>query len=186
MEKARITKNKEFNEMYIRYKDHVYRIALHYTDNDNGAAEEVMQNVFLELLICIKEIREETVESWLSILTKNMALNYLGKANRENPFGEIDILENCQEVDKAAESYFNEKERRRLLLEFSEKLFSDLKGKNERWYEAFCLLYGLEKSLKETAEIMGISVQVLNALLYRARKWTQEKYKKEYENLIEE
>ena len=54
---------------------------------------------------------------------------------------------------------------------------------NERWYEAVTLTYCLEKSQREVAEIMGVSVEVLHSMLYRAKKWIRKNYEDQFELL---
>lgn len=46
---------------------------------------------------------------------------------------------------------------------------------NENWYEAITMVYCLEKT-KDVAESMGISIQALTGVLYRARKWVKIHY----------
>ena len=47
---------------------------------------------------------------------------------------------------------------------------------NERWYEAMTMVYCLGRKQKDVADAMGISLDVLTALLYRARKWVKKNY----------
>ena len=47
---------------------------------------------------------------------------------------------------------------------------------NENWYEAITMVYCLERKQKDVAESMGISIQALTGVLYRARKWVKIHY----------
>ena len=47
---------------------------------------------------------------------------------------------------------------------------------NENWYEAITMAYCLERKQKDVAESMGISIQALTGVLYRARKWVKIHY----------
>ena len=47
---------------------------------------------------------------------------------------------------------------------------------NENWYEAITMVYCLERKQKDVAESMGISIQALTGVLYRARKWIKIHY----------
>ena len=43
-------------------------------------------------------------------------------------------------------------------------------------YEAITMVYCLERKQKDVAESMGISIQALTGVLYRARKWVKIHY----------
>ena len=168
-----------FDESYEAYKDVVLRTALLYTRNQH-AAEEITQNVFLKFYIYMEHTNVENVKAWLITTTKNLAFNYVRNHQREVP---VDMEENgdslCGIVDSIDDTYFRrleEREAARLYDSILDALFRE----NERWYEAVTLTYCLDKPQKEVADCMGIPLNSLHSMLYRARNWIKKRYESEY------
>ena len=168
-----------FDAIYEENVKIVYKTALRYTENHH-AAEEITQNVFVKLYIVMEHINLNAVRAWLIVTTKNMSLNY----NRD---GKREILsdEMCtdrwmiSDSEDELEKRIQEKEYR----EFTDHIFEELYRINERWYEAVTMTYCLGKSQSEVAEIMGVSVEVLHSMLYRAKKWIRKNYEDQFELL---
>ena len=66
---------------------------------------------------------------------------------------------------------------------FIEDIFGELYRMNERWYDAITITYLLEKPQKEVAEELGVSLEILHSMLYRAKRWIRKKYREEYDRL---
>ena len=64
-----------------------------------------------------------------------------------------------------------------------EEIFTELYDKNPRWYTAVRLVYYLEIPQSVVAEKMGIRIEVLHSLLYRAKIWIKKRFGAEYEEL---
>lgn len=188
----RFTENEKFSEIYTRYKEKVYITALQYINIDYNLAEEITQAVFLELYVNIDDIHESTVENWLTVVAKNKALNELTKRGKEYSNDHL-LFKNENNKDKVcrveefyennAEEVLIQRDDQKRLIQLSDRICEHLKKKNERWYRAVCLVYGLEKSSEEAARIMGLSVSAFYSLVYRARNWIRENYEEEYHRL---
>ena len=179
----KFNKKDKFHEMYTLYKDDVYRIATHYSKGDFSAAEEIMQNIFIAFYQYIDEIEEETAQNWLMVVTKNYALNRLKKLEKEYLAEEIfDVVEE-EPLASGIEEELLKRKYEGDISRLSDEIFFSIKEKNERWYEAVSLVYGMEKSQKEAAKIMGVTLQSLNSMLYRARRWINKQYGQEYKEL---
>lgn len=143
---------KEFENVYHKNKGNVYRIAKSYSDSHK--------------------------ESWLITTTKNTAINYMKKRKREYLHEDIELYSNQyleEHIESAEDSVF-----RNILLKEKQKhswtILDALYVENERWYEAMTMVYCLGRKQKDVADAMGISLDVLTALLYRARKWVKKNY----------
>jgi len=74
---------KAFGELFFRYKDRVYTIALTYTEN-RVIAEEVVQDVFVRVWKSRHKLRAiDTFSSWIHVIARNRALTALRKIARE-------------------------------------------------------------------------------------------------------
>lgn len=111
-----------------------------------------------------------------------MALNYKRDYARETLIDELlydnevgDSLETCYMTE------FDRTKRKELADEIYLRLFEE----NKRWYDAIMAVYLLEKPQKEVAREMGISLEVLHSMLYRAKKWIRKNYEKRYHYLDE-
>ena len=169
-----------FDAVYEANVKIVYRTALHYSDNDCYAAEEITQEVFLKLYMNMENINMEAINSWLLITTKHMALNYHRDRGRE--IADEEIALKMEPVVDIEEEFFA-KLRRKECHELAETIFSRLYEENKRWYEAVTITYFLEKPQKEVAEIMGVSLTVLHSMLYRAKQWIKKNYEDEFDYL---
>ncbi|HWK06782.1 MAG TPA: RNA polymerase sigma-70 factor [Puia sp.] len=74
---------KAFGELFFRYKDRVYTIALTYTEN-RVIAEEVVQDVFVRVWKNRQKLKEiDSFSSWIAVIARNRALTALQKIARE-------------------------------------------------------------------------------------------------------
>ena len=120
------------------------------------------------------------VNTWLLTTAKHMALNH----NRDNE--RITLIEEVIFKDEPGESLedsFIRKLREKEHRELAESIFSELYRFNERWYDAVMITYFLEKPQKEVAEVMGVSVEVLHSMLYRAKRWIRKNYEEKYQHM---
>ena len=77
-----LTGNREFNEIYKKYKNLVLKVAYIYSGNNYDAAEDITQDTFLKLYTGFEAFKKEKISSWLYTVTKNAALNYKKKNER--------------------------------------------------------------------------------------------------------
>ena len=171
-----------FDEIYGEYASLVYRIILYHSE-DRNVAEEIMQEVFMKLYINRENIKTEAIRAWLVTTAKNMTRNY-----KRDSWYETAVLETFDDnsellASDSLEDDFIAALRKSECNVLMETVFEDLYKKSVRWYEAVTIAYLLEKPQKEVAKIMGMSLAQLHGMLYRARKWIQERYKEEYDRL---
>ena len=68
----------------------------------------------------------------------------------------------------------------------SETILSRLYEENKKWYEVMVLTCYLGKQNIQVAKELGVSKDVINSRMYRARKWIRQTFREEYERVKEE
>ena len=169
---------KEFENVYYKNKFNVYRIAMDYSGSHKESAEEIFQEVFLKLYTHFDTVDEEYMAAWLVTTTKNTAINYMKKRARECPKADIELFSDLysKEYAESAEEHVFHKILQKEKVGYGWTILDALYEENENWYEAITMVYCLERKQKDVAESMGISIQALTGVLYRARKWVKIHY----------
>ena len=153
---------RKFEEIYIKYKEVVYKTALRYSDYNREISQEMTQEVFVKLVTSVK----------------NATINWIKKGNYEilsEDGGFIAETENS--TQKSPEDAFFEEFTRDQRKKKAKRILDDLYETNERWFDAVTKSYCLNMPQKEVAEEMGVSIEVLHSVLYRAREWVKKRYK---------
>lgn len=177
-----LTGNREFNEIYEKYKNLVLKAAYVYSGNNYHAAEDITQETFLKLYIRFEDLKTGNVPAWLTTTAKHAALNYREKHSHE--ILSIDGEEPPEEPrGKSTEEEHSENATERDRLKLHNRIFTELREKNARWYEAVYLAYYMEIPQERVAEMMGMRLGTLHALLSRARNWIRKTYGVEYEEM---
>ena len=179
-----IMSSAEFGEIYEKYKDDVLQTAMLYLSIHT--AEDITQEAFLKFFTLKPEIEVANIRGWLMTVTKNLAFNYVRdnkkiisvdvEASKDNLFGYGDSTEDI---------YF-ERIHDDWSVELRDSILDQLYRENKRWFEAITLTYNLKKPQQEVAERMGISLETLHSLLYRAKKWIRKHYESEYRDNYKE
>ena len=163
-----LTGNREFNEIYEKYKNLVLKAAYSYSGNNYDAAEDITQDTFLKLYIRFDDLKGGNVSAWL-FTTEILSMD--GEEPPEEPHRD------------STEEEYSENELERERAELHDKVFTGLMEKNPRWYDAVFLAYYMEIPQERVAEMMGMRLGALHALLNRARKWIRKTYGVEYEEM---
>lgn len=175
-------KQTRFDSVYEQYKNQVLKTAAHYI-NVRENANEVMQETFIELYVHWEDVEKDKIENWLVKVAKNKSLNWNKKMMRELPGSEPEESGRSLFTSQNPEEEVLHKMYKETIGKFSEELFTALYRENVRWYEAVRLVYGLRLSYQQAAKEMGISIAMLNSMLYRARRWAKKNYEAQYRML---
>lgn len=181
--KMKFTGNIKFDSIYGRSRNKVFQTALYYTKRME-IAEEITQEIFMELYVNIEKIDEAKVENWLLTVTKNKSLNWINKSNVETRILEY-LQENEDLLTDSVEHSVLEKERRIDFGLLSKEIFYELHKENERWYEVISGIYCSGKTSTEIARELHVSKDVVYAIIYRARRWIKRNYGDRYEKIFE-
>lgn len=173
-----------FDAIYEEYKAKVFQIAMMYT-KEWHAAEDITQEVFLRYYIYMEHAVIENSRQWILTTTRNIALNYKRDRSREHlvDFGEFG--EDRLSTDESGENIFFEKLWKREVYASTTTILDALYEKNRRWYDAVTLVYCMGKPQKEVADCMGVKLDTLHSMLYRARNWIKEHYREQYDHIHE-
>lgn len=161
-----------FEDLVERYKAYVFAIILNFIE-DNNQAENVAQEVFLQIYISLPRYRYEGFRTWIGRIATRKAIDWKRKegriAVRERP---VDMQEFVPGEDMSVrledEFIFNE-DRERLKV-----LCDELPPKYRTIVKAF---YYAGKSYKQIAMEEGIAEKTVESRLYRARKILRENWK---------
>ncbi|MGN9057257.1 RNA polymerase sigma factor [Bariatricus sp. HCP28S3_A7] len=169
---------RKFEEIYIKYKEVVYKTALRYSDYNREISQEMTQEVFVKLCDYPNLLQEEYIGAWLVTSVKNATINCIKKGKYEilSEDGGF-IAETANSTQKSPEDAFLEEFTRDQRNKKAKRILDDLYETNERWYDAVTKSYCLNMPQKEVAEEMGVSIEVLHSVLYRAREWVKKRYK---------
>ena len=178
-----LTGNREFNEIYEKYKNLVLKAAYIYSGNNYDVAEDITQDTFLKLYTKFDDLKGENLSAWLFTTAKNAALNYKKKHDREILSVDDEEYTDDEPYRESTEEEYAENELERERARLHDRIFQGLMEKNPRWYEAVFLAYYMEIPQEKVAQMMDIRLGVLHSILHRAKKWIRKTYGVEYEEM---
>ena len=178
-----LTGNREFNEIYEKYKNLVLKAAYIYSGNNYDVAEDITQDTFLKLYTKFDDLKGGNLSAWLFTTAKNAALNYKKKHDREILSVDDEEYTDDEPYRESTEEEYAENELERERARLHDRIFQGLMEKNPRWYEAVFLAYYMEIPQEKVAQMMDIRLGVLHSLLHRAKKWIRKTYGVEYEEM---
>ena len=178
-----LTGNREFNEIYEKYKNLVLKAAYIYSGNNYDVAEDITQDTFLKLYTKFDDLKGGNLSAWLFTTAKNAALNYKKKHDREILSVDDEEYTDDEPYRESTEEEYAENELERERARLHDRIFQGLMEKNPRWYEAVFLAYYMEIPQEKGAQMMDIRLGVLHSILHRAKKWIRKTYGVEYEEM---
>lgn len=169
-----------FNRVYNENKELIFRTAMKFSDNYH-AAQEITQNTFLKLYINFDKYDMEYTVKWLVETAKNAAINYSKKAKREAPDEDVERRLEQSNHAESPEDIVIKAIKDENIKDLKDDILGELYQLNERWYDAMTMVYCMERNQQEVADELGVSIEVLHSVLYRARNWIKKNYKVRYE-----
>lgn len=170
VEKLKQGDQNAFYNFVDMYKDKVVNTAYTYTLN-NADAEDVAQDVFIEVYNSISKFKENSkLSTWVYRITISKSIDFIKRKNRKKRFAFVRSLYNdndqaipiIDESNNKPDSYIEENEHKKALHAAINKL-----PKNQQI--AFKLNKIEELKYKEIADIMNTSTSSIEALLHRAK-----------------
>lgn len=71
-----LTGNREYNEIYKKYKNLVLKVAYIYSGDNYDAAEDITQDTFLKLYIGFEELKDGNVSAWFIYNSKKFCAEF--------------------------------------------------------------------------------------------------------------
>ena len=164
-------------DIYQTHKNLVYNLALHYVQNTEDA-EEITQDVFLSVHQSLVNFKAQSnIKTWIYRITINKSLDYLKAQKRIKRFGLLTSLF----FDNSNEIKFEQSDCKHpgIILEEKEglgKLFKTINQLPDNQKTVLILSKIENKSQKEIAEIMNLSVKAVESLFQRAKNNIEKKY----------
>ena len=151
-----------FHLLFEAYKDRVYSIALHYS-NEEAMARDVTQQVFLKLFTSIDQFRKDAgFSTWLYRIVANACIDEHRKRKRFVPFSPEIEVKNMSAKGSQEESYH-----RRQVADCVRGAIAELSPKLRL---PILLKYIEGLSYDEIADTLGCSIGTVSSRLNRGHK----------------
>ncbi len=167
-----------FEELVVRYQNRVYRLAYRLTKNKMDA-EDVLQDIFLQVYQKIKDFRGESAfSSWLYKISLNAAFMKLRKKRHRKE----DPIEEAMPKFRPDGSYagmvtnFSISPENEALKAEAKMLIQEAIDKLPEEYRAVLVLRDAEGfSAEEVSQMLDLSVPAIKSKLHRARLFLRQK-----------
>lgn len=171
---------KAFASIVNIYKNYVFAIILSFI-KDYGEAENVAQEVFLQIYTSLPSYDNDNFKAWISKIAANKSIDWIRKKKsrvREEAFeNTTDLIDSTiQDKSNNPEISIVDKERK-------EALMNVLSNIPEIYKTALEKFYFQEKSYEAIAEEENVPVKTIASRLYRAKILLKEKWREENETL---
>ena len=168
-----------FAELVEKYKQPVMNL-VYRTVHDEAEAEDVAQNVFLQVYKSARRYESRAkFSTWLFTIARNLCLNEIRRRSR-HPADSLE--ESHAEHEDQPRQQFEDKRsipppEKLLHGELAQKIEEALAGLPENQRTAILLCRQEELSYEEIARILGCSLSATKSLIHRGRETLKEKLK---------
>lgn len=162
---------KAFEDIYIKYKDDVYRFLYKLTGFQKDISEELLQETFYQAFISFERFRGECeIKTWLCQIGKNMYYSYVREEVKKR---NLAAKMNKEEVTKD----FTERMEKKEVIYLIHKILDDFDERTKN-----IVLYRLYADLKysEIAALLKIKEATAKVIYSRAKVKIQEQLKERY------
>lgn len=165
-----------FEKIVDRYKGYVFAIILNFT-KDHGEAENIVQEVFLQIYISLPKYKFDNFKGWISRIAANRSIDWTRK--KKVKFKE-QTIENAEMVmDREGLNECETPEDILIKKEHREKIHGICKSIPPIYENVIIKFYFQEKSYEEIAKEEGTTVKTVASRLYRGRNMLREKWREE-------
>jgi RNA polymerase sigma-70 factor (ECF subfamily) len=162
LEACRLGDRAAFHDLFLRYKDRVYSIALHYT-GDDAAAKDVSQTVFLKLFTLVSQFRYESeFSTWLFRVVANACFDDRRRRARLRPLEDF--------AEPRPSRYDGPQERLAERRDVEEAVRAAVAELPPKLRMAIVLRYLEGMSYDEIASVLGCSMGTVASRLNRGHK----------------
>lgn len=164
--------NIQLNELYREYGKMVYNLALQYVQNSDDAAD-ITQDVFVKVYQHLHKFdaTSASYKTWIYRITINQSLDFIKLKKAKKRFGFITSLFHQESNEPLADIvHFNHPGVALEEKEMIQQLFAFINELPENQRTAIILARLDDRSQKEIAEIMQMTVKAVESLLQRAKQ----------------
>ncbi|WP_407268468.1 sigma-70 family RNA polymerase sigma factor [Radiobacillus sp. PE A8.2] len=159
----------KINELYLKYKNKAYRLALSYV-KDCYLAEDLAHEILVKCYLARQNFKGDcSFYSWMHRIASNHCIDFLRKSYRHR-----DLLYEDVEVFTSGEVSTPETET--LSQCDREELSSKLKQLPLMYEQVVVLYYFKDQSMKEIADQLNIKQSTVKTRLFRAKRKLKEIY----------
>lgn len=144
----------DFDELYSKYGEMLYKIAFLYFGNGDDA-EDALQEVFVKALTKLPNADDERQKAWLIRVTQNQCRDMLKKSERKNLLIDENVLA------KSSDDYSNESR-----IDVLQKIV----GLNQKYKAVIILYYYYDYSVSQIADTLKTSQSSVKMRLKRGRE----------------
>lgn len=165
-----------FKELINIYKNYVFAIVLNFI-KDYGEAENVSQEVFLQIYLSLPNFKDDNFKAWISRIASNKSIDWI--RSKRSKFRE-ETLESTEEIiDNIKMTNENTPEYLLLEKESRENLLLKLNSIPEIYRITLEKFYFEDKSYEEIALEEDVTVKTIASRLYRGKNMLKEKWRED-------
>lgn len=173
--------NSGFEKIIDKYKGYIFAIILNFI-KDNNEAENIAQEVFLQIYISLPEYKFDNFKGWIGKIAANKSLDWKRKKKskfKEETMEDAEAIMDRESVEniKTPEDILIQKENR-------EKIHKVCKDLAPIYENVIIKFYFEEKSYEEIAIEEGTTVKTIASRLYRGRNILREKWREEEDETL--
>lgn len=176
-----MAKSRNFTVCYKKYSGYVKCIALNYL-NDYYDAEDVSQDVFIKLYERLDLFdNEKTMKAWLSIVTRNKAIDIKRKLHKDK----LVPMDDCTDKDMYNYRIYKEPiEDYMLKKELLSNILISINEMGEDLQNVLRTQYLSDVNQEKACKTLGVEVGTYRVRLFRARKKLKERFQKDLEEIL--
>ncbi|WP_157967894.1 RNA polymerase sigma factor [Paraliobacillus sp. X-1268] len=160
---------KKINELYVEYKNRVYRLALSYV-KDSYLAEDLSHEILVKCYIKREKFKGDcSFHSWINKVASNHCIDFLRKNYRHQ-----DLLQ--ENLELFTSDVICSPESEAITNCDHEEIRNNLRQLSSKYKEVIVLYYFKQLSLKEIADQLNLNLSTVKTRLFRAKKMLKDMY----------
>lgn len=174
IKKAARGHNESFESLVNAYKGYIFAIILTFI-KENEEAENVSQEVFLQIYISLPKFQEDNFKAWISRIATNKSIDYLRKKRsriKESKLEALEVMDIKEDIRQVTnpESLLINKEKK-------EEIRSEIEKLPQIYAQTIRKFYLEEKSYEEIALEENIPIKTVESRIYRGRILLKKKWR---------
>lgn len=180
IQKAKSGDTYAFEEIVNKYKNYIFAIILNFI-KEKDEAENVMQEVFLQIYISLPKYKNDNFKGWISRMTSNKSIDYIRKKKSKFKEEVVEIREDQMYHEEHTKGDMPDE----ILIQKEKNIeISNLCSSIPKIYEDSIRKFYLEgKSYEEIALEEEVTVKTIASRIYRGKNMLREKWREKDETL---